>query len=283
MKIFTKIADLRQELKIVQAEAKTLGLVPTMGALHSGHMYLVQEARKVADYSIVSIFVNPKQFGEGEDFDAYPRTLEADLALLKENQVDFVFAPELEEMWPAGADTFVEVPNLSDILQGAARPGHFRGVTSVVAKLFNIIEPDFAFFGEKDFQQLTILRKMVADLNFPVQIIGVPTQREADGLACSSRNQLLTNAERQAAPILYKAIQKSVQAVDAGERDSVKLIEIMKNLINTEPLATIEHIELLDIHTLKPVKTMQDSPVVALFSVKFGEVRLLDQHVYQLI
>jgi len=280
MRLCSTIEEIRSHLLPLRANAQTVGLVPTMGALHQGHMRLVEQARQRCHCVVVSIFVNPKQFGEGEDFDAYPRTLEADQALLKAADVHYLFAPEIEEMWPSGNETIVEAVHLSNILMGKLRPGHFRGVTTVVAKLFNIIQPTHAFFGEKDFQQLAIIRRMVKDLNFPINIIGVPIARDPDGVAQSSRNALLTSQERRAASIIPQAIDAAAQLYKAGERSRASIIAKVRDVLMGEKLAIIEAIDLRDCEHLDEKSVMLDHPAVLLLSVRFGKVLLIDQHIF---
>jgi len=280
MLLCTTIEAMRVGLSAPRISGKKIALVPTMGALHQGHMRLVERARQCCDLVVVSIFVNPKQFDEEQDFDAYPRDLAADRTLLQVAQVDFVFAPTIAEMWPAGNETIVETVHLANILMGALRPGHFRGVTSVVAKLFNIIQPTHAFFGEKDFQQLAIIRRMVTDLNFPVEIIGVPISRDADGVAQSSRNALLTPQERQAAAIIPQACMAAAQLYAAGERHAEALIAAVRRVLLREERAIIETIDLRDCETLAETGARLDRPAILLLTVRFGAVRLIDQHVF---
>lgn len=278
MKIVKNIISLRKELQKRKENQEIIGFVPTMGALHEGHLALVREAISQTDCVVVSIFVNPKQFGENEDFDNYPRNLEKDIEILSTENVDYLFAPDCQEMWPEGNETFVDTQNLSNILQGELRPGHFRGVLSVVAKLFNITQANKAFFGEKDFQQLAIIRKMVKDLSFPIDIIGVPTLRESNGVAASSRNALLTKEEKKAAVIILKALNQALETFNRGETNSEKLKSLTKNIIKNEPRAFLEQIEILDFENLKPISEVKDKAVILLV-VKFGNVRLLD-HIY---
>ncbi|WP_412058387.1 pantoate--beta-alanine ligase [Bartonella sp. DGB2] len=279
MKVFQEISSLRQELAVARAKGATIGLVPTMGALHEGHLELVRYAQSLCAYSVVSIFVNPKQFGPREDFDAYPRDLARDCAFLKAARVNYVFAPSLDEMWPKGNQTLVDVARLSRMLIGRLRPGHFRGVTSVVAKLFNIVQPSHAFFGEKDFQQITIIRQMVRDLAFPVEIIGVPTQRDDDGVARSSRNQFLTPEDRQAAAIIPTAIAATQKLYEEGERSCARLRQRIRACLSQEPRAVVEAIDLRDARTLAQVHGKLENESVILLTVRFGSVRLIDQHI----
>lgn len=281
MKIFKKIDDVRQQLAKDRKDGLTVGLVPTMGALHNGHLSLVLKSQAMCQRTLVSIFVNPKQFGPDEDYDAYPRNLEADCAFLGKANVDYVFAPSVEEMWPAGNSTSVEVEGLSHILVGKLRPGHFRGVTTVVAKLFNIVQPDFAFFGEKDYQQVVIIRRMVEDLAFPIKIISLPILRDDDGVASSSRNQLLDKEDRKAAVVVPKSWKAAAELFQKGERDINALRHAIKNVLENEPRAFIEAIDFRDAETLEEVKDQIGKPAVLLLTVRFGSVRLIDQYLFQ--
>ncbi|WP_208541091.1 pantoate--beta-alanine ligase [Bartonella capreoli] len=281
MQILKTIAEVRQCIAKEQRLGLSIGFVPTMGALHGGHIALVQQAKVMCDRVLVSIFVNPKQFGPHEGFDMYPRDLAGDCALLKKAGVEYVFAPSTEEMWPLGNETVVRVEKLSHVLIGKLRPGHFCGVTSVVAKLFNIVQPDKAFFGEKDFQQLLIIRRMVKDLAFPVEIVGVPILRDADGVASSSRNQLLTLEDRKAAKIIPESGEAVVRLYSQGERSVNKLCKIARDILQKEPRAIIESIDLRDMETLCMFRGKLNKPAVLLLCVRFGEVRLIDQYILQ--
>ncbi|WP_297326296.1 pantoate--beta-alanine ligase [uncultured Bartonella sp.] len=281
MKILKKIDDVRQQLAKDRKDGLTVGLVPTMGALHNGHLSLVLKSQAMCQRTLVSIFVNPKQFGPDEDYVAYPRNLEADCAFLGKANVDYVFAPSVEEMWPAGNATSVEVEGLSHILVGKLRPGHFRGVTTVVAKLFNIVEPDFAFFGEKDYQQVVIIRRMVEDLAFPIKIISLPILRDDDGVASSSRNQLLDKEDRKAAVVVPKSWKAAAELFQKGERDINALRHAIKNVLENEPRAFIEAIDFRDAETLEEVEDKISRPTVLLLTVRFGSVRLIDQYLFQ--
>lgn len=281
MKILKKIDDVRQQLAKDRKDGLTVGLVPTMGALHNGHLSLVLKSQAMCQRTLVSIFVNPKHFGPDEDYVAYPRNLEADCAFLGKANVDYVFAPSVEEMWPAGNATSVEVEGLSHILVGKLRPGHFRGVTTVVAKLFNIVEPDFAFFGEKDYQQVVIIRRMVEDLAFPIKIISLPILRDDDGVASSSRNQLLDKEDRKAAVVVPKSWKAAAELFQKGERDISALRHAIKNVLENEPRAFIEAIDFRDAETLEEVEDKISRPTVLLLTVRFGSVRLIDQYLFQ--
>src|ERR1043165_552375 len=226
--------------KLRREENRTIGFVPTMGALHEGHLSLIHEARALCDVVVVSVFVNPTQFGPTEDFENYPRDLTRDSGLLAEYNVDYVFAPTLEEIYPPGFSTYVGVEGLSDKLEGAARAGHFRGVTTVVSILLNIVRPNFAFFGQKDAQQSIIIKQMVRDLAFDAEIVVSPIVREESGLAMSSRNEYLDDRERRAATVLHRALSQAKSAYDDGERNASKLIEMVRSIIEAEPLARLD-------------------------------------------
>jgi pantoate--beta-alanine ligase len=254
---------------------RRLALVPTMGALHDGHMALVAEARRLADVVVLSIFVNPLQFNRPDDFAAYPRPIDDDLAICRENGLDAVYAPTAAAMYPAGFETHVEPGALADVLEGAQRPGHFRGVTTVVAKLFGATAPHVAVFGQKDFQQLAIIRRMAADLDMGLEIVGMPTVREADGVALSSRNRRLTPAQRAAAVCVPLSLQAVADALARGERDVLRLVALGRRVVAAEPLARFEHLEIVHPDTLQPLEQVTDA-AVAVTAVWFGDVRLID-------
>lgn len=275
MEIIQRVLQMKELSKKARSEGKIIGFIPTMGYLHEGHLALVREARKMADLAIVSIFVNPTQFAPGEDFEKYPRDITRDAELLVNENVDFVFVPKVEEMYPETFRSFVQVRELSSKLEGVTRPTHFEGVTTVVMKLFHVVDPHFAFFGQKDAQQLVIIRKMVRDLNMDVEIIRVPIVREPDGLAMSSRNVFLTPEQRSAAPVLYRALQKAQALIDEGERKSKTILKEMKELIEKEPLARIDYIAATDLLELKDMKTIKGKCLISL-AVYFGTTRLID-------
>ena len=273
MEILTTIEAVRNTINTWKKQGYSIGFVPTMGYLHDGHAALIDEARKNNDKVVVSIFVNPIQFGENEDLSSYPRDLNRDKTLCESHGVNLIFTPSSNEMYH-DKKAFVNIIELSDTLCGVRRPIHFQGVCTVVAKFFNIIQPTNAYFGEKDAQQLAIIRKMVFDLNFPVNIIGVPIVRESDGLAKSSRNTYLSSEERKAATILYKAIQEGKQYINRGaSADSI--INVMTNIVNTEPLAKIDYISVVDAITMQPVQEITD-PVLVAMAVYIGSTRLID-------
>ncbi|WP_114966515.1 pantoate--beta-alanine ligase [Alkalilacustris brevis] len=278
MRLYRTREEMRAAARVFRAQGAFVGLVPTMGYLHEGHMELVRRARAGCEKVVVSIFVNPTQFGPNEDFDAYPRDTERDLKLLSEAGVDTVFLPDVAELYPPGCETIVEAPTLSRILMGRLRPGHFRGVTTIVAKLFNIVRPDRAYFGEKDYQQLQIIRRMVQDLDFGIEIAGVPTMRERDGLAMSSRNVLLTPEDRAAAPVLNRALDEA-EALARGRPDVAALRKQVKDRISAETRAEIRSVDLRDAETLAPLRGRLDRPAVILLAVRFGKVLLIDQRV----
>jgi len=253
----------------------TIGLAPTMGALHAGHAALVECARRGSDFVVVTIFVNPTQFNRPDDYRRYPRTLERDLDFCERLGVDLVFAPSEEEMYPRAPYTSVEVSRVSEHLCGAFRPGHFRGVATVVAKLFNIVPADHAYFGEKDAQQLALIRRLAADLNFPIRIVAVPTVREADGLALSSRHALLTPEERRAAPVLYRALREAARLIDAGEARAAAAREAALAVLGREPLARVEYLDVVDPEEMQPVEQIT-GPVRVAGAAWLGPTRLID-------
>lgn len=254
----------------------TVGLVPTMGYLHAGHMSLVQAARQACDHVVVSIFVNPTQFRPDEDLATYPRDMQRDLAMLRQAEVDVVFAPTADELYPPGYDTYVTVGNLAAPLEGAARPGFFRGVATIVTKLLNIVAPQQVFFGQKDAQQSLVVQKFVAELNIPTRVVVCPTIREDDGLALSSRNQYLTPAERAAAPVLYRALTAARVAYERGERSADRLRAIMRVTLGEEPHAHTEYVSVADPRTLREADTVGDDGALLSLAVQMGRARLID-------
>jgi pantoate--beta-alanine ligase len=275
MLMLATIADIRSERARMRRAGKTLGLVPTMGALHQGHLSLIRAAQAACDAVAVSIFVNPTQFGPKEDFASYPRNLEEDCGTLEAAGVDLVFTPSVEEMYPSGASTFVEVAGLSERLDGASRPGHFRGVATVVAKLFNIFTPEHAFFGQKDAAQVAVLRKMVRDLQFPVQLDVCPTVREPDGLALSSRNQNLSEGQRRQALVLSRALRAVQQEVQRGEHDSTKLLARAIQIFEGEPAVQVDYCRIVDPETLEDIPDVRRGALVAV-AARVGSTRLID-------
>jgi pantoate--beta-alanine ligase len=275
MKICHSITEMRTASRAARSDGKTVGLVPTMGALHEGHLSLVRAARAQCDFVVVSIFVNPLQFGPNEDLAKYPRNFDRDCELLKQEGVDLIFAPSVEEMYPAGAVTYVTVEGLSDKLCGRSRPGHFRGVTTVVAKLFHVVEPDRAFFGQKDAAQSTIIRRMVRDLNMPVQIEVCPIVRELEGLAMSSRNAYLDDQQRKSALVLYRSLMAVQEAFNHGERKVQVLIQAGQQTFAHVPSVKLDYLEIVDPDTLEPVNHLGRRALVAMAAF-VGNVRLID-------
>ncbi len=275
MEVCTTPADLSAWSDRHRVAGRRVGLVPTMGALHDGHMALVADARRHADVVIVTIFVNPLQFNRPDDFANYPRPIDDDLEICRAHGVDAVYAPVAATMYPDGFQTHVEPGSLADVLEGAQRPGHFRGVTTVVTKLFNAARPHVAVFGQKDFQQLAVIRRMAADLDMGIDIVGMPTVREPDGLAMSSRNRRLSPEQRAAAVCVPASLRAVRDAVAAGVRDAEAVVAVGRAVVDAEPLARFEHLELVDGDTLQPV-TVVDERSVAVTAVWFGDVRLID-------
>jgi pantoate--beta-alanine ligase len=273
------IGALRAELQPHRRAGARIGFVPTMGYLHEGHLTLVREAKAVSDIVVVSIFVNPLQFGANEDLARYPRDLTRDAALLEEEGVDVLFAPEVSDMYPRPMEAVVDVPSLGGLLEGAVRPGHFAGVATVVTKLFNIVQPDKAFFGEKDFQQLQVIRRMVEDLAQPVEVVGIETVREADGLAMSSRNTYLSAPERRAASIVPRALEEAERLVASGVTDARDVEARLRTFITAEPLAEADVVAICDPLTLHPAQQTGGSPVLLLLYVKIGQTKLLDNRI----
>lgn len=276
MEIINRRARMSSLTRKLRRENKTIGFVPTMGALHEGHLSLVEEARQMCDVVIVSIFVNPTQFNENADFKKYPRDLTADAALLTEYQVDYIYAPEESEIYGTGFSTYVYVENLTETLEGAARPGHFRGVATVVTILFNTIRPDFAVFGQKDAQQVAVIKRLTRDLGFDTEIVVAPIIREENGLAMSSRNAQLSPDERERASIIYKGLREAKIAAKNGERNAANLAEIVRRKIESEPLARIDYVALVDSETLLPIEKIAENAVLMAVAVRFGAIRLID-------
>ena len=282
MLIIETLPLLRQQIRRLRMEGKRVALVPTMGNLHDGHMKLVDEAKARADVVVVSIFVNPMQFDRPEDLARYPRTLQEDCEKLNKRRVDLVFAPSVKEIYPNGTEThtYVDVPGLSTMLEGASRPGHFRGVSTIVSKLFNLVQPDIACFGEKDFQQLALIRKMVADMGFDIEIVGVPIMRAKDGLALSSRNGYLTAEQRKIAPGLYKVLSSIADKLQAGERDLDEIIAIAGQELNEKGFRA-DDIQIRDADTLLEVSENSKRAVI-LVAAWLGDARLIDNKMVEL-
>ncbi len=277
MKVIEKIDEMKQ---LRQQLTEPVGFVPTMGYLHEGHLSLVRQARAENHWVIVSIFVNPTQFGPREDFKGYPRDIRRDLAMLEKEGTDIIFMPSADEMYPAQFNSWVEVDKVTERLEGASRPGHFRGVTTIVAKLFNIVQPAKAYFGQKDAQQAIVIRKMVADLNMNLEVVTVPTVREPDGLAMSSRNTYLNPQERQAAVVLYQALTLAQQLWSQGKKDAHHLRQEMIGLIQKQPLATIDYVSIADTETLDELDNVYPPALVSL-AVRIGSTRLIDNVVLE--
>ena len=282
MLIIETLPLLRQQIRRLRMEGKRVALVPTMGNLHDGHMKLVDEAKARADVVVVSIFVNPMQFDRPEDLARYPRTLQEDCEKLNKRKVDLVFAPSVKEIYPNGTEThtYVDVPGLSTMLEGASRPGHFRGVSTIVSKLFNLVQPDIACFGEKDFQQLALIRKMVADMGFDIEIVGIPIMRAKDGLALSSRNGYLTAEQRKIAPGLYKVLSSIADKLQAGERDLDEIIAIAGQELNEKGFRA-DDIQIRDADTLLEVSETSKRAVI-LVAAWLGDARLIDNKMVEL-
>lgn len=282
MRIIEGINELKAILKEYRRTGKTIGLVPTMGYLHNGHLSLVGASRQQNDITVMSIFVNPTQFGPNEDYEKYPRDMEADSQKAEAAGVDVLFAPSVAEMYPRGYNTYVETFGITEVLCGKSRPGHFKGVCTVVLKLFNIVGPDRAYFGQKDAQQSVVIRKMASELNVPVEIIVCPIVREKDGLAMSSRNVYLSADERKAALVLSGSLNKAAAAVRDGERETEKLKDGIKEMIGGEKLADIDYVEILDGDTLEYKERLSGKMLFAL-AVKFGHTRLIDNIVVEVV
>ena len=262
--------------KIRREQDRTVGLVATMGALHEGHLSLIREARRMCDVVVVTIFVNPTQFGPGEDFEHYPRDLTKDTALLTDYNVDYIFAPTVEEIYPKGFSTYVTVEGLSEQLEGASRPGHFRGVATVVTILLNTIRPDFAFFGQKDAQQALIIRRLVKDLAFDTEIVILPIVREDSGLAISSRNLYLNTDEQKSASVIHKALVKAKTTFKEGERSANRIMEVVRSTIEAEPRARLDYVSIADAETLEKLDRIDERPTLIAVAAYVGKTRLID-------
>ncbi len=270
-----RVEELRREVARWRKAGERIGFVPTMGALHEGHLSLVGIAREKADQVVASVFVNPTQFGPNDDFSRYPRQPEKDAEMLAAAGCNLLFLPDVDTMYPPGHTVYVDLGNPSETLEGVCRPGHFRGVATVVALLFNLVQPDVAVFGEKDAQQLAVIRRMVRDLHIPVEIVPAPTIREADGLAMSSRNAYLSPEERKAAAVLHRSLRNAEAAIQAGERRGDEVRRILSETLNSEPLARVEYAEVVDAESFQPVETLRGRLVLPL-AVRVGGTRLID-------
>jgi len=282
LEVVTTVSEVRARVARAPQAGNSIGLVPTMGALHEGHLSLMRRARSECGYVVVSIFVNPTQFPPGEDFERYPRDPEADVEKARQVGVDLIFAPPTSEIYPPGDCTFVEITGpLVECLCGPHRPGHFRGVTTVCARLFNIVRPDRAYFGEKDYQQLLVIKQMVRDLHFPLEIIPLPTVREPDGLAMSSRNTYLSSEKRKAATVLYRALSEAKRRFEGGQRDAAALVAAVREIIEAEPLVRLQYAELRDAETLAELRHVDRRAVLAI-AVFLGQARLIDNVMLEL-
>lgn len=280
MQIVETVAEVREQVKVWRAEGLTVGLVPTMGYLHEGHKSLIDRAVAENDRVVVSVFVNPMQFGPSEDLESYPRDMDRDAALCEKAGASLIFHPDPSEMYHEDFSSFVDMNTLTGGLCGKTRPIHFRGVCTVVTKLFNIVTPDRAYFGQKDAQQLAVIRHMVSDLSFGIEIVGCPIIREEDGLAKSSRNTYLSEQERQAALVLSKSLALGKQALEAGEKDAAKVRSVILDNLEKEPLAKVDYVEVVDWNTLEPVSQVEDSVLVAI-AVYIGKTRLIDNFIWE--
>jgi len=280
MKFVKTINEARIVLKGLKELKKSVGIVPTMGYLHEGHISLVKRSVDENDITVLTVFVNPKQFGKNEDFDCYPRDVERDMRMAEEAGVDVFFAPEADEMYPEGYSTYVNVEGVTEGLCGVSRPGHFRGVATVVCKLFNIVEPDRAYFGQKDAQQAVVVKRMVKDLNMNVEIRVCPIIREKDGLAMSSRNVRLNAEERKSASLIYKSLSEASKLVNSGEKSSHRIVEKVSGILNSDPLIKVDYVEAVDAETLKPVNVISGRVLLAV-AVKIGNTRLIDNMILE--
>jgi pantoate--beta-alanine ligase len=276
MKIIHSVKEMQEFSQKTQKAGKKINFVPTMGYLHQGHLTLMEEARKNCDILVVSIFVNPLQFGVGEDYGEYPRDLTRDVELAESAKVDIIFAPTVKDMYPTGYVTFVNAEIITEVMCGVSRPGHFKGVTTVVTKLFNIVQPEEAYFGQKDAQQVTVIERMATDLNMTVRIVRVPIVREEDGLAMSSRNMYLSMEERKQAAMLYCSLTKAKELIEDGERNKGKIYQLIQETINSAPLAEIDYIEIRDGLNLQHQGEELKGQVLIALAVRFGKTRLID-------
>lgn len=276
MEIITKAAKMRLISRKLWMEERSIGFVPTMGALHEGHLSMVRDARRLADAVVVSIFVNPTQFDSGKEFEQYPRDLARDADQLSPIDVDYIFAPSAEEMYPPGFSSYVEIEGLSNKLEGQARPGHLRGVMTALNILLNIVHPQFVFVGQRDAQQTAMVKKMVRELQMPLEVVVTAIAREDDGLACSSRNELLSLAERNAAPVLYRALHLAEELFANGERSANKILKVVRKEIEKEPLAKIDYVALTDTEKLDPLDDLEGQKALVSVAAYFGKTRLID-------
>lgn len=276
MEIITKAAKMRLISRKLWMEERSIGFVPTMGALHEGHLSMVRDARRLADAVVVSIFVNPTQFDSGKEFEQYPRDLARDADQLSPIDVDYIFAPSAEEMYPPGFSSYVEIEGLNNKLEGQARPGHLRGVMTALNILLNIVHPQFVFVGQRDAQQTAMVKKMIRELQMPLEVVVTAIAREDDGLACSSRNELLSSAERNAAPVLYRALHLAEELFANGERSAHKILKVVRKEIEKEPLAKIDYVALTDTEKLDPLDDLEGQKALVSVAAYFGKTRLID-------
>ena len=281
MRIVKTVKSLRCAIKKIKSPSKKIGFVPTMGALHEGHLSLIRKSRRENDIVIISIFINPKQFGPKEDFKSYPRPEKKDILLAKKEKVDIIFYPSEKEMYPTGFLTSIDVDAITNVLCGVSRPEHFRGVTTVVGKLLNIVSPDVMYLGQKDAQQIIVLKRMIADLNFPVTVKACPIVREPDGLAMSSRNKYLTPCQRETATVLFKSLKDAKKKVLDGERNAAKIIRVIQASIEKHSSGKIDYIACVNADSLLPLKQLKDKVMIAL-AVKFGQTRLIDNITFRI-
>ncbi|MBC8481784.1 MAG: pantoate--beta-alanine ligase [Planctomycetes bacterium] len=275
MDVIQTINEVKSLVKKARSDGKTIGFVPTMGALHEGHLSLIRAANEKCDFVVVSIFVNPTQFGPSEDLDKYPRPIEKDIELCEKNNVDLVFNPTVEQMYKQQNLTWVNVEKITECLCGSSRPNHFRGVTTVCAKLFNIVKPDFAFFGQKDAQQAVVIKRMVCDLNMDLEIVVCPIVRAADGIALSSRNAYLTPEQRKDAALLYKSLQNCRQLIEKGEKNSQTITDQIRTTLSESPLIKVEYISIVDFHSLEDIGRVSAGTLIAV-AIRIANTRLID-------
>lgn len=280
MKVIESIQDMKEVSRSLRDKGKKIAFVPTMGYLHQGHLSLMKKGKEAGDVLVVSIFVNPTQFGKGEDFERYPRDIDKDKKLCEGEGVDILFTPSATEIYPEGYQTYLDVENVTRNLCGASRPGHFRGVATVVTKLFNIVRPDIAIFGEKDFQQLVTIKRLVKDLNLDVDVMGMPIVREPDGLAMSSRNSYLSKEERRAALSIYRALQSAKELFDEGERSAGVILNEAKRVVEIEPMIVLDYLKIVDTESMEDLEIVKDEALLAM-AVKVGKTRLIDNIILQ--
>ncbi|MEZ5307347.1 MAG: pantoate--beta-alanine ligase [Pyrinomonadaceae bacterium] len=276
MEIINRRQRMASLARRIRREDKSIGFVPTMGALHEGHLSLIRKARQMCDVVVVSIFVNPEQFNDRADFEKYPRDLTADSTLLAGLNVDYIFAPSAEEIYPEGFATYVSVDEIADRLEGASRPGHFRGVATIVTILFNTVRPEFGFFGQKDAQQVAVIKKLARDLGFETEIVVHPIVREENGLAMSSRNERLSAEQREKASVIFESLNAAKTLFESGESNATRLAEIVRKTLDSEPAGVVDYVAVVDGDSLEPIESIGDRPALIAVAVKFGDIRLID-------